>query len=43
VLLQRPTLLNAEPYGRGFLCDIERGAPLDLGALMSAEQYTALA
>jgi glycine cleavage system H protein len=41
-LLGRPELLNAEPYARGFLCEIQSSQPQELSALLTAEAYVAL-
>lgn len=41
-LADAPQLLNEDPYGDGWLCEIEMSAPSELDALMDAAGYTAL-
>jgi glycine cleavage system H protein len=41
VLVDQPELLNSDPYGEGWICEIETDS-LDEGALMSPEAYAAL-
>jgi len=36
-----PELLNSDPYGAGWICDIDP-ATIDESALLSAEEYSAL-
>jgi glycine cleavage system H protein len=36
-----PELLNSDPYGRGWICDIEAGS-VDTSTLMTAAQYREL-
>ncbi len=40
-LKDHPELVNQDPYGKGWLFRLELGAPLDPGALLSAEGYRA--
>ena len=42
VLAETPQLLNDDPYGDGWLCEIEMTDPSELDALMDAVGYTAL-
>ncbi|MCB0517617.1 MAG: glycine cleavage system protein GcvH [Lewinellaceae bacterium] len=37
-----PTLVNSDPYGKGWIIKIELSDPSELDELMSAEAYTAL-
>jgi glycine cleavage system H protein len=41
-LADSPQLLNEDPYGEGWICEIEVGDDADLGALLDAAAYTAL-
>ena len=41
-LTDSPQLLNDDPYGDGWLCEIEMSDPSELDALMDAAGYTAL-
>jgi glycine cleavage system H protein len=41
-LVDSPQLLNEDPYGDGWLCEIEMSDPSELDALMDAAGYTAL-
>jgi glycine cleavage system H protein len=41
-LSDSPQLLNDDPYGDGWLCEIEMSDPSELDALMDAAGYTAL-
>jgi glycine cleavage system H protein len=41
-LTESPQLLNEDPYGDGWLCEIEMSDPAELDALMDAAAYTAL-
>jgi glycine cleavage system H protein len=36
-----PALVNREPYGQGWLCQIKLADPAELGGLLTPEQYTA--
>lgn len=40
-LVGQPELLNSDPYGDGWICEIEVSA-IDESVLLSAEQYSAL-
>jgi len=37
-----PELMNSDPYGEGWLCDLEIGDVLAVDALLDAAQYRAL-
>lgn len=41
-LVDNPALLNEDPYGEGWLCDIEMSDVSELDALMDAAAYRAL-
>lgn len=41
-LADNPQLLNEDPYGDGWLCDIQMSDDTELGAMMDAAAYTAL-
>jgi glycine cleavage system H protein len=41
-LTDSPQLLNEDPYGAGWICEIEVGDNPDFGALLDAAAYTAL-
>lgn len=41
-LADSPQLLNDDPYGDGWLCEIEMSDPTELEALIDAAGYTAL-
>ena len=41
-LADNPQLLNEDPYGDGWLCDIEMSDAAQLDAMMDAPAYTAL-
>lgn len=41
-LSDQPELINEDPYGEGWLCEIELADAGDLDALMDAAAYTAL-
>jgi glycine cleavage system H protein len=38
----RPELLNSDPYGRGWICEMRPDDPLSLEGLMTASAYTEL-
>lgn len=40
-LFNHPELVNSDPYGQGWMIVVEIGAPSELDALMTAEQYEA--
>lgn len=37
-----PSLVNQDPYGKGWMITVELGSPAELDSLMSAEEYQAL-
>jgi glycine cleavage system H protein len=39
VLLEEPTLINVDPYGKGWLVEVEIEEPEDLERLMGFEEY----
>lgn len=41
-LSSTPELLNSDPYGDGWICEIEMSTPSDLDALLDAVGYQAL-
>ena len=41
-LAEQPELLNDDPYGEGWLCEIEMSNPDDFDAMMDAAAYLAL-
>jgi glycine cleavage system H protein len=41
-LADNPQLLNEDPYGDGWLCEIEGSNPDEIGAMMDAAAYSAL-
>jgi len=41
-LSDSPQLLNEDPYGAGWICEIEVGEGADFGALLDAAAYSAL-
>jgi glycine cleavage system H protein len=41
-LADEPHLINQDPYGKGWLCEIEPAQPSELEALMDADAYAAL-
>lgn len=41
-LADNPQLLNEDPYGDGWLCEIEMSAPDQIDAMMDAAAYAAL-
>lgn len=42
VLADSPQILNEDPYGDGWLCEIDMTDPTELDALLDAAAYTAL-
>lgn len=42
VLADSPQLLNEDPYGEGWLCEIEMTDPAELDALLDAAAYTTM-
>ncbi len=41
-LADEPQLINQEPYGKGWICEVEPSTPSELDALMDAAAYAAL-
>src|SRR5271165_5842225 len=41
-LSDEPQLINQDPYGKGWICEVEPSQPSELDALMDAEAYAAL-
>ncbi|MDO8389278.1 MAG: glycine cleavage system protein GcvH [Actinomycetota bacterium] len=41
-LAETPEVLNSDPYGAGWLCEIECSDPVEIEALLDAEAYQAL-
>ncbi len=41
-LADEPALINQDPYGKGWICEVEPSAPAELDALMDADAYAAL-
>jgi glycine cleavage system H protein len=41
-LADNPQLLNEDPYGDGWLCEIDMSDPSDFDAMMDADAYRAL-
>ncbi len=41
-LASSPELVNSDPYGAGWLCEISTSDPVDFDALLDAEAYRAL-
>lgn len=41
-LADSPQLLNDDPYGEGWICEIEVGDPSELDSLLDAPRYAAL-
>jgi glycine cleavage system H protein len=39
---EKPELLNEDPYGAGWICELELAQPADLSSLLDAEGYRAL-
>jgi len=37
-----PELVNSDPYGAGWICEIETSSPSDFDALLDAAGYAAL-
>lgn len=42
LLADSPELVNRDPYGRGWLIEVEMADPEELAGLLTAEQYSAL-
>jgi len=41
-LADEPQLINQDPYGKGWICEVEPSKPSELDALMDAAAYAAL-
>jgi glycine cleavage system H protein len=41
-LIERPSLLNSDPYGAGWFCTLWPVDPTDVGHLLDASQYSGL-
>ena len=41
-LADNPQLLNEDPYGEGWLCEVAVSDPASIGAMMDADAYVAL-
>ena len=41
-LADEPALINQDPYGKGWICEVEPAKPAELDALMDADAYAAL-
>ena len=41
-LTDAPQLINQDPYGKGWICEVEPSAPAELDGLMDAPAYAAL-
>jgi glycine cleavage system H protein len=41
-LSDAPQLINQDPYGKGWICEVEPSAPAELDGLMDAAAYAAL-
>jgi glycine cleavage system H protein len=41
-LADAPQLINQDPYGKGWICEVEPSTPQELGGLMDAAAYNAL-
>ena len=41
-LADEPQLINQDPYGKGWICEVEPSAPAELDGLMDADAYAAL-
>ncbi|MGO8968290.1 MAG: glycine cleavage system protein GcvH [Myxococcaceae bacterium] len=41
-LSDEPNLINQDPYGKGWICEVEPSQPTELDALMDAEAYGVL-
>ena len=40
-LSNEPSLINRDPYGKGWICEVEPAQPTELDGLLDAEAYTA--
>jgi glycine cleavage system H protein len=41
-LADAPHLINEDPFGKGWICEVEPSAPAEFDTLMDADAYTAL-
>jgi glycine cleavage system H protein len=41
-LADEPQLINQDPYGKGWICEVEPSQPSDVDGLLDAEAYTKL-
>jgi len=41
-LANEPQLINQDPFGKGWICEVEPSVPAELDGLMDAAAYTAL-
>jgi glycine cleavage system H protein len=41
-LADEPQLINQDPYGKGWICEVEPSNPAELDGLMDADAYAAL-
>jgi glycine cleavage system H protein len=41
-LANEPQLINQDPYGKGWICEVEPSTPAELDGLMDAAAYSAL-
>jgi glycine cleavage system H protein len=41
-LAEEPQLINQDPYGKGWICEVEPSVPSELDGLMDADAYAAL-
>src|SRR5271155_1958487 len=41
-LTDEPQLINQDPYGKGWICEVEPSNPAELDGLMDADAYAAL-
>jgi glycine cleavage system H protein len=41
-LADEPQLINLDPYGKGWICEVEPSVPSELDGLMDADAYAAL-
>jgi glycine cleavage system H protein len=43
IVVEDPSLINVDPYGKGWLVEVEINEPEEIERLMSAEEYEAFA
>jgi len=41
-LADQPQLINQDPYGKGWICEVEASQPAELDTLLDADAYTKL-